>query len=147
MKTTPRPKGFTLLEVLLVMGLMLVLFTLSVPVMLPAQRRVELYVNRQITMNMYRRAQILAQNGVDDSQWGIRLESNRIILFSGNSYAGRTASRDEITTYPISITATGPSDVVFSKLYGLPSTNGTVTLSSTINQTAIININAKGALN
>jgi type II secretory pathway pseudopilin PulG len=136
-----------MLEVLLVIGMMLILFTISVPIMLPAQRRVELYVNRQMAMNVYRRAQILAQNGINDTQWGVRLESTRIILFSGNSYAGRTAALDEIMTLPISITATGPGEIVFSKLYGIPSTDGTVTLSSTVSQTAIININAKGALN
>jgi len=139
-------KGFTLLEVLLVIGIMLIVFTISVPVMMPTQRRMELYVNQQMAENMYRRAQILAQHGVRDSEWGVRLESTQLILFSGSSYDTRTPSLDEINTLPVNVTATGPQEIVFSKIYGIPNNNGTVTLTSTINQAVLININEKGAI-
>lgn len=139
-------RGFTLLEVLLVIGIMLIVFTISVPVMMPTQRRMELYVNQQMAENMYRRAQILAQHGVQDSEWGVRLESTQLILFSGSSYDTRTPSLDEINTLPVNVTAMGPEEIVFSKIYGIPNNNGTVTLTSTINQAVLITINAKGAI-
>lgn len=92
-----------------------------------------------------RRAQLLSQTNERDSTWGMRVQSGSVTLFRGNTYASRDTSFDEIVTTSSSITPSGITEVVYSKMTGLPNTTGTLTLSAT-NDTRTIVINAKGAL-
>jgi hypothetical protein len=67
-----------------------------------------------------------------------------VTVFKGASYAGRAAGFDETINLPGSVTATGLSEVTFSKLSATPNTTGSLTLSSTTNDTRTVTINAKG---
>ena len=140
------PKGFTLLEVLLSIGLITVLAGLSLPVYQALQNRNDLDIATVTVAQTLRRAQLLSQAVDGDTNCGIKLQSGSVTLFKGTSYAARDASFDEVFDVPTSITQSGVGEVVFAKFTGMPQTTGTITLTSSTNEVRNLILNAKGTI-
>lgn len=137
-------RGFTLVEMLLSVGIIAILTGLSVPVYATFAARNDLDLNHQSTAQALRRAQTYARAVEGDSQWGVSIQSNQTVLFKGASYATRDAGFDETTSFGPGVTST-TGEIVFAKLSGAPSTTGGVTLTQTsTNDTRTVNLNAKG---
>jgi prepilin-type N-terminal cleavage/methylation domain-containing protein len=139
-----RQAGFTLLEVLLSVAIMSLLAGLSLPVYESFARRNDLDVTTQSTVNAIRRAESYARAVQGDSLWGVKFQASGMTLFKGATYAARDTSFDEVITVPGAVTVSGLSEVDFAKVTALPNTTGTVTLTSTTNDTRTITLNAKG---
>lgn len=138
--------GFTLLEVMLVIATIAVLAAISVPVYSNLQVKNDLDVATNTTLQTLRRAQTLSQAVDGDSTWGIKLQISDITLFKGASYSTRDTNFDESYTLNGNVTPTGVTEVVFSKLLGIPNTTGTLTLTSSNNDVQNITLNSKGFL-
>jgi len=136
--------GFTLLEVLLSIACIAIIAGISIPVYQSFQNRNDLDIAGTTIAQSLRRAQILSQSSDGDTTSGVKILSPNIIVFRGASYSGRDTTQDETFTFPTSITPTGINEIIFSKTFGIPSTTGTITLTSNINETRTITINAKG---
>jgi prepilin-type N-terminal cleavage/methylation domain-containing protein len=136
--------GFTLLEVLLSIALIAVMAGVTIPVYISSQVRNDLDIATVEIVQTLRRGQILAQAVDGDTSWGMRVASGSITLFKGASYAARDSAFDEIFEVPTNIAPSGITEVVFSKFTGLPQTAGTITLTSSTNETRNIVINQKG---
>ncbi len=117
---------------------------ISVPVYQSFQNRNDLDIATVAIAQSVRRAQLLAQAVDGDVSWGVKIQSGSIAVFKGTSYAARDTTFDETFDVPTSITPSGVSEIVFAKFTGLPATTGTTTLTSNINETRTITINAKG---
>lgn len=139
-------KGFTLIEVLLVMMLIGLLAGIGIPVYHALQTRNDLDIAATAAAQNLRRAQILAQAVDGDAMWGLRLDPGSIVVFKGSSFATRDPGYDETFTIGGTIALSGLSEVVFSKATGLPQTTGTIILTSSASETRTITINAKGAV-
>lgn len=140
-------KGFTLIEVMLSLSLLAIIFAMSAPYYQSFQVRNDLDIAQNTIVQSLRRAQVLSQAGDGDMNWGVYVQVGSIIVFKGVSYVLRDISYDEVFDLPASIVSSGIAEVVFSKLYGLPQSIGTVTLTSTANETRNITINEKGMVN
>ena len=92
------------------------------------------------------RAQVLSQAVDGDTTWGVKLQTSGISLFKGASYAGRDINFDEDYSLNGNVTPTGVTEVVFSKLLGIPNTTGTLTLTNTNSEVQNITIGSKGQL-
>ena len=139
-------KGFTLLELILVVATITVLAAVAIPVYSLLQVKNDLNVAANTTLQTLRRAQILSQAVDGDSSWGVKLQQTDIALFKGTSYSLRDTTFDEIYTLSGNVTPSGVSEVVFSKLLGNPSTTGTLILTSSNNEVQNIALNEKGFL-
>ena len=139
-------KGFTLIEVLLSLALMALLAVMSVPVYQSFQVRNDLDIAAVTLAQTLRRAELLSQAVDGDSTWGVRIESGLITLFKGASYGARDFNFDETFIVPTSITPSGAQEFVFAKLSGAPQSTGTVTFTSSINETRTITVNARGTV-
>lgn len=138
-------KGFSLLEVILVIATIMVLAAITVPVYSGLQVRNDLDVATNTTLQTLRRAQTLSQAVDGDSIWGVKLQQTDITLFKGTDYSSRDTNFDEVYTLS-GVSPSGISEVVFSKLLGNPSTTGTLTLTSSNNEIQNITLNSKGFL-
>jgi prepilin-type N-terminal cleavage/methylation domain-containing protein len=137
-------RGFTLIEMLLSIAIIVMLVGLSLPVYQSFQSRNDLDIATQSIADMLRRAQSYARGVNGDTTWGVHLQSGSATLFKGASYASRATGFDETTVIASTYTVSGVSDVVFSKFSATPSTTGSITLARTTNDTRTISINGKG---
>ncbi|MDQ3076041.1 MAG: type II secretion system GspH family protein [bacterium] len=136
--------GFTLIEMLLSVSIIGVMALMSVPVYQSFQTRNDLDITATSVAESIRRGQVLAQGMDGDTLWGVRIETGNIVIFKGSSFTLRDSEFDEVFAVPASITPSGISEITFAKLSGLPSVNGTITLTSSANETRNISINQKG---
>lgn len=147
--------GFTLLEFLLALALMILLTSAAFPLYVNMQWTAQLNDSTARVIGDVRLARELSSARSNDSQYGVYVDANpvgadRLIFFNGPSYAGRNPAYDRVTTFFDIIVlekalSTGGSEIVFSKNTGIPSATGTITLThSGSNTTRTITINAYG---
>lgn len=138
-------KGFTLIEVVLSMAIIILIFGIAAPVYQDYQIRNGMDTNVNAIIENLRRAQILSMAVDGDSNWGVNILNNQITLFKGTSFATRDTTFDEASDMLSVISPSGLDEIIFSKLNGLPNTTGGINLSASGN-TRTITINEKGIL-
>lgn len=140
-----KSKAFTLIEMLLVIGIAITITALTMPV------AVNFYISQGLDettrdiVETLRRARGLAITQYNDSAFGVRFESGSYILFQGSSYASRAQSEDEIFTFITGIGTSGIIEVVFAKLTGKTDSTGTL-IVATGGKSQNISINVQGKI-
>lgn len=139
--------GFTLIETLLAIAILSMIVGISVPALGNLQPKNTLSVSQSVLLQSLHEAQLKSQAVENDSTWGVYVQAGSITLFQGVSYVGRNSDYDQVFDLSSSITPSGLSEVVFSKMYGYPNFTGTFTLthgsSGLFNE---LNINEKGGI-
>jgi prepilin-type N-terminal cleavage/methylation domain-containing protein len=126
-------KGFTMLEMLMVIAIMaLAIIIVSLPFgNLNSTQALE--KSASLAISVLDEARSMTLSAVDDAQYGVRLESDSLILFKGASYS---ASDPENVVTPlnvmvglrdISLTGGGVS-IIFNRLTGNTAQTGTFEL-------------------
>lgn len=139
-------KGFTLIEILLVVAIIIFLAAITFPLGLDFYKRQQLQTHSQQILQTLRRTQLKAMAVEADSSFGIYITNDNYTLFKGVSYQNRDPQCDEVFDLPTIITVSGPSEVVFSKFKGEPNMIGNIILNSD-GLTQTININEIGRIN
>ncbi len=140
-------KGFTIIELILVISILSILVVLysSVGTSFLVRNNTVNIVN-QFASDL-RIAQLNSLSSKRDSAWGVRVQNNQIILFTGNNFATRDQTYDEIVSYPGTISISpNNSEVNFAKLSG-DTTLATYTVTNNIGETSTIKINQLGRVN
>lgn len=123
-------KGFTLIEITLVVGLVAVL----AGGFFFAYRSYQLYSDLDVAAitvaQGFRRAQMYSQAVKEDDDWGVKISEDKVVIFKGDSYAGRDEIYDEITEFPSNVAVSSLTELIFSKFSGTPQAIGTATLTS-----------------
>ena len=139
-------RSVTLIEILLVIALMTIVLSFSLPVYQLLNVRNDLDLATIAIVQATRRAQILSRGMSGDSAWGVKIQKGSLILYKGSSFTSRDQNVDEQTALAPEIEVTGLDEINFSKLSGLPQNSGATILSSPTNETKNIFINEKGAI-
>lgn len=139
-------KAFTLPEVLIIVVIISILISLTLPLGLDFYRSQQLETHTQGIIQTLRRAQLKAMSSETDSSFGVYLTNENYTLFQGDSYNTRSAQFDEVFYLPAVLTLTGLSEIVFSKSEGEPNVAGDIILKSD-SETRTININEMGRIN
>lgn len=126
-------KGFTLMEIIIVIAI-ITTFGTSALVLFSASRNTrDLTTSAQDTLSVLRLAHARTLAGENDSAWGVRLASNQITLFQGDTFAGSPLTK--IYALPNSMQITniilngGGIDVIFKRVTGETDQTGTFLLS------------------
>jgi len=138
-------KGFTLIEVVLSLAIVILIFGIATPFYQDYQIRNGLDIGVNTIVENLRRAQVLSMAVDGDSNWGVNISGNQVTLFKGVSFATRDVTFDEVSDILSVISFLGLNEIVFSKLNGLPNTTGMINLSVSGN-TRTVSINEKGIL-
>ena len=138
--------GFTFIEILLVVALIGVTASVSIPVYQSFKTRNDLDVSSVTIAQSLRRAQLLSQASDGDTSWGVNIAVGSITLFKGISFSARDTDFDEVFSMQTSISVSGLQEIVFEKFTGEPVSTGTITLTSINNEERSINTNSKGSI-
>jgi len=141
-----RKNAFSIIEVLLVLGIFFLIVFLSLPLVRGVFYQNDLEDASLLIVSTIRQAENNSRNGLEDSVWGVRLTYPNVVLFKGATYGSRDTAFDVGVTLSSGITMSGLSEVTFSKMLGLPSVTGDIIITNLNNKTVNININAKGTL-
>lgn len=138
-------KGFTFIEILLVVGAIVAITAFTVPLSVSFQARNDLDIAVHTTAQGLRRTQFLSQAVDGDISWGVKIQSSSIVLFKGSSFALRDPAFDEQFDMPATIVPSGINEVVFSKFSGLSQATGTIVFATPY-EARTLTINEKGTI-
>ncbi|MFC1787795.1 Tfp pilus assembly protein FimT/FimU [Patescibacteria group bacterium] len=145
--------GFSLIEVLITLGVLVILLVAMTPSFFNFYHRYQLQTKTQETIQVLRLAQSLSMAGQNGEVYGVRLITGwggGMVLFQGHQFDGRDQDYDQEYLLPqsVSLSATvSDNEVLFNKFEGSTQDIGTITISSaagsksiTINQTGRIDL-------
>lgn len=137
--------GFTLIEVILAVALLIIIggFAMSFSTNFFVQNATGNL--RDQWMSTLKKAQLYAMSSKGNSNWGVAYNAPTLTLFKGTSYASRDTAWDETYEGNANLSVTGLTEVVFTRITGLPSTTGTTTISGT-SSVRTITINSQGVV-
>jgi len=138
-------KALTLFEILIVIGIIAILVSLTLPLGLDFYRSQQLETQSQGVIQALRRARLKAMAVENDSSFGVHLTNDNYILFKGDTYVPGDPY-NEVFDLPLIINASGLQEIVFSKLEGKPNVTGDIILKND-SDIRTININEIGRIN
>lgn len=141
-------RGFTLLELLIALGIFLLLAATVVPLTRGLFTTTQSDDATDTLVQALRTAQVRAQSGRNSSAHGVYFANSGYTLFQGGDYAGRDQSYDRVVDFGAVMTLSfdGGDEVVFAQGAGEPDTTGTVTLTHTESGTSTITIYSTGLI-
>ncbi|HEY4496619.1 MAG TPA: hypothetical protein VI432_00510, partial [Candidatus Paceibacterota bacterium] len=110
--------GFSLLEIVMVIGLMAILGGLGLFIAIDQYRSYALNAERATVVSLLQRARSQALNNLGESRHGIFIDNLNYTLFEGGSYATRVQGYDEIIPKSPSVTTGGIQEITFMQLNG-----------------------------
>jgi prepilin-type N-terminal cleavage/methylation domain-containing protein len=144
--------GFTLMEIMIVIGLIAVVMSMSLFMDINGYRGDAFRSEEDTLGTALQTARSDALNNIDEKRHGVAIHPggyDGYVIFEGDNYASRDVSKDESTksSYNVSFTPTTPSEVVFDQLTGDANYDGDITLMDPQrNMTANISINHEGKI-
>ena len=141
-----RATGFTLIEALLSVAIIAILAGLSLPLYRSYAAQNDLSLAAQYISTSLRRAETYAQNGAQDSPWGVSVQTSQVVVYKGDSYENRDRTYDEATTLGSITSVSGVTDVSFARLTTEPSATGAISITSTNNETRTMSVNEQGTI-
>lgn len=128
--------GFTLIEILIVVSILGLLLSVTIPSFTAFRQNSSLNGDALNLVTLISRARLLAVADKGDVQYGIHLESSKVVLYPGTTYTAG-ASSNETYTFSSGITLSnieingGGSEILFNKVTGSTTQNATTTLRVT----------------
>ena len=142
--------GFTMIEVLVVMGLVAIVGSLALFLSMDSYRASSFRADRDLLITLLQHARAQAIHNVcaspsctDGKPHGVHIQSDAYVLFEGSSYAPEDAMNAPFQHSPLT-SVSGP-DIVFSALSGNPVATGTITLTAA-RHTSVITVNPFGRI-
>lgn len=150
--------GFTLVELLVIIVIMVVLTAIAIPAFLSFQKELDLNNSAEELVNTLRLAQNKTISSEGASQWGVYFAitstPHQYTLFKGSNYVSRDASFDvvhklsiSVEIYQIDLTG-GGQEVVFNRITGETNQPGRIylRLKSDFSKTRTIAIESSGQI-
>jgi type IV fimbrial biogenesis protein FimT len=144
-------KGFTVIELLISIAVIGIITVIVVPQFTKIRENQVLKAAGEDVLSSLNKARSQTLASLDSSEYGVRFEANQVIIFKGTTYSAVSPDNVVVSvTSPASITnvtlggvsgTTG--NLYFNRIYGAPSTSGTITIS-TSSFTKTITISASG---
>jgi prepilin-type N-terminal cleavage/methylation domain-containing protein len=151
-RKTSTARGFTLIEMLVVIGLVTAFASLSLFIDLNSYRGDAFRAERNTVVTLLQRARADALNNIGQDPHGVAIfpadHPHSYVLFAGADYAASPGSTREVfdMSYAIELTA-GPNEIVFQQLSGATAYDGSLTLRDTERgMDTVITINKEGLI-
>ena len=138
-------KGFTLIEVIIVICIILLLFAIAWPIGANFYRQSLLSKAQQQVIWILKQARNDAINQKNNSAYGVHFSNGEAIIFQGDNFANRAVVNDINYTLPKIVAISGLQELFFAPNTGFVSSPGSLILSSSGGSKEII-INKLGVI-
>lgn len=146
-------QGFSLIELLTVMGLFSLIAGLALIMNLDDYRSFQFRDERNLLVTLLQKARSQAVNNVclgasctDGQPHGVHIESGKYVVFQGSTYnASSGINQNFDANNTMTATASSP-EVVFGQLSGQVAADWTVTLQNQSGKTVTIQVNKEGRI-
>jgi len=108
-------RGFTLIEILLVVALIGIVFSITPPLYTKIVSRSAMESNIDTLINVLRKAETNSLTSLHNSSWGVKIENNNFILFKGDSYINRDKNFDDIYKSYANFAVSNDNEIIFTK--------------------------------
>jgi type II secretory pathway pseudopilin PulG len=140
-------RGYTMLEILVVIGLLFIISMFAISISIPQVRDSEISSTVNGIESEIFSAQQRAYSGRDGKSYGVRIVNGEYISFIGDSYAAAEATDSfdipgGVTVSSINLDD-GGDEIVFLSGELKPNTSGTITFSDDSNS-YVVEINSQG---
>ena len=139
-----KKRGFTIIELIVVLGIISLLCTLAFRFSFTGIRENEVSGAVQGFVFAARQAQIVSRAGEGNAPCGVYAQTGGITVFQGESYATRDASLHRIFSVADSVSFVGDTEIVFDHFTGKPDAGGVLVISSPGGPSVSVTINAEG---
>lgn len=138
-------KGFTLIEILIVIAIIAMLMALGLFLSFDSYRRYNLNAECDIVVGVLERARSRALNNMFESPHGVHFSTSTYTIFIGNFYDSSTSTNETIpANRAVLWTPTSTTDIFFEQLTA-STTGGAITLKEGA-QSRDITINHEGTI-
>ena len=138
-------KGFTFIEVILMMALVLLIGTIAIPFYMRFAYSEGLPIVRDEIVQVLKQARLTTLLGKNDGPWGVAVRAGEIIFFQGDTYDTRNSRYDQSYPLSVQVQVSGADEVVFDRPEGTLGDPVTMVLSDgdtvetlTINREGIV---------
>ena len=154
-------RGFSLVEVLIMVGVVGVLSVMVSPYLADTLTRKDARIYAEEAMDALREAQSSVMSGRDNARWGVHFEETRFALFSGASYVDgdpgnivhELSGQTRIVSVSLSPggscavdTGVGNCDVHFVNSRGTPTEAGSIVVTADDGATWTVTLNDQGMI-
>jgi prepilin-type N-terminal cleavage/methylation domain-containing protein len=122
--------GFTIVEVIVVLGILGILLLSTAPVAWEFYQGIDLKSEYQNHLSYLKLARAYAMANKNASAHGVRIGEGGATIFQGSSFAGRDQNKDQFFPRSFFVSTSGSSEIIFGALSGT-STSVTITISNT----------------
>ncbi|MFA6274501.1 MAG: prepilin-type N-terminal cleavage/methylation domain-containing protein [Candidatus Paceibacterota bacterium] len=148
MKNNFYKKGITILEILIAIAILGIIVAIALPQFSKMRENQVLKNATSEILSSISKARSQTLSSVDSSEYGVHFQSDKVIIFKGNSFDINDEDNENIEIIlPANISSInfsgGGSEIYFSRLSGIPNKTGTIIIS-TSNMTKTITISATG---
>jgi prepilin-type N-terminal cleavage/methylation domain-containing protein len=138
--------GFTLIEIIVVIGIFAILGTFGLFATLDSYRSSTLSGERASLVSILSRARANSLSNIDGLPHGVHITPTNYTIFEGSSYDTRAVNMDQTISASNSINhGTSTEDIIFSPL-SATTTQATITLSNGV-RSETIEVNSEGMIN
>ncbi len=145
-------RGFTLIELLIVIGVTVLLCAIILSTLIGFRKNQALEKDTEIVIQLLNQARAQTVSSKGATVYGVHFTAPQVVLFTGSTYVSGSITNQVVdltstdTILTISL-AGGGSDVIFQRLTGQTSQNGTVVISSPgISRTKTVTIYKTGVV-
>ena len=129
-----KKKGFTLIEIILVISLVFIISAATIPSYSKFINGRKLQSDQNKLIENIRYARELAESGKNNSNFGVYFQESRYVLYQGEGYGNRDPSQDQIFDLSKNIELSNLNEVNFETGTSMPSTTGTLKITNTANE-------------